>query len=76
MQRVKAETIPNTMRAPSPRGSFARPQSPARGLAEAAQIDKQCGQATAGAPAQVPASHGSEVSGQKCCGILLRMTAC
>ncbi|XP_066476830.1 BAG family molecular chaperone regulator 3 isoform X2 [Tiliqua scincoides] len=60
MQRVKAETIPNTMRAPSPRGSFARPQSPARGVVEAAQIDKQCGQATAAAPAQAPASHGSE----------------
>ncbi|XP_053161766.1 BAG family molecular chaperone regulator 3 isoform X2 [Hemicordylus capensis] len=61
MQRVKAETIPNTMRSPSPlRGSFARPQSPARGLSEAAQTDKQCGQATAAAPAQVSSSHGSE----------------
>ncbi|KAJ6669021.1 hypothetical protein lerEdw1_007830 [Lerista edwardsae] len=60
MQRVKAETIPITRRAPSPRASFARPQSPARGLAEAAQTDKQYGQAPAAAPAQVPASHGSE----------------
>ncbi|XP_048361258.1 BAG family molecular chaperone regulator 3 isoform X2 [Sphaerodactylus townsendi] len=61
MQRVKADTIPTTMRAPSPlRGSFARPQSPARGLAEAAQVDKQGGQTTAAAPAQVPSPHGSE----------------
>ncbi|XP_015262402.1 PREDICTED: BAG family molecular chaperone regulator 3 isoform X2 [Gekko japonicus] len=61
MQRVKVDTVPTTMRAPSPlRGSFARPQSPARGLAEAAQIDKQCGQTTAAAPAQVSSPHGSE----------------
>lgn len=61
VQRVKADTAPTTMRAPSPlRGSFARPQSPARGLAEATQIDKQGGQTTAAAPAQV-SSHGSEV---------------
>ncbi|XP_054840145.1 BAG family molecular chaperone regulator 3 [Eublepharis macularius] len=63
MQRVKAETIPTTMRAPSPlRGSFARPQSPARGHAEAAPIDKQGGQTTAAGPAQVPSPHGSEPS--------------
>nr|XP_056706101.1 BAG family molecular chaperone regulator 3 [Euleptes europaea] len=61
MQRVKVDTIPTTMQAPSPlRGGFARPQSPARGLAEAAQIDKQGGQTTAAAPAQVPSPHGSE----------------
>ncbi|XP_062988796.1 BAG family molecular chaperone regulator 3 isoform X2 [Elgaria multicarinata webbii] len=61
MQRVKSETIPGTMRAPSPlRGSFARPQSPARRLAEAAETDKQCGQTTTAAPAHVPCSHGTE----------------
>ncbi|XP_077206041.1 BAG family molecular chaperone regulator 3 isoform X2 [Paroedura picta] len=69
MQRVKADTVPTTMRAPSPlRGSFARPQSPARGLAEAAQIDKQGGQATAAAPAQVSSPHGSESSGRPSSG--------
>ncbi|XP_042314633.1 BAG family molecular chaperone regulator 3 isoform X2 [Sceloporus undulatus] len=61
MQRVKAETIPSTMRAPSPlRGNFVRSQSPVRGTAEGAQADKQCGQTTTAAPTQVPSSHGSE----------------
>ncbi|XP_044295850.1 BAG family molecular chaperone regulator 3 isoform X1 [Varanus komodoensis] len=60
-QQVKAETIPTTVWAPSPgRGNFVRSQSPARGLAEAAQTDKQCGQTTTAAPAQVTPSHGSE----------------
>ncbi|XP_063163318.1 BAG family molecular chaperone regulator 3 isoform X2 [Candoia aspera] len=59
IQRVKAETIPTTIRAPSsPRGSFIRSQSPARGLAEAAQTDKQCAQPAA-APIQIQSS-GSE----------------
>ncbi|XP_007432755.1 BAG family molecular chaperone regulator 3 isoform X1 [Python bivittatus] len=59
VQRVKAETIPTTVRAPSsPRGSFIRSQSPARGLAEAAQADKQCAQPAA-APIQIQSS-GSE----------------
>ncbi|XP_042314634.1 BAG family molecular chaperone regulator 3 isoform X3 [Sceloporus undulatus] len=66
MQRVKAETIPSTMRAPSPlRGNFVRSQSPVRGTAEGAQADKQCGQTTTAAPTQVPSSHGSEVSQQQ-----------
>lgn len=38
-----------------------RPQSPLRGVAEATQPDKQCGQAVAAAAAQPPASHGPEV---------------
>nr|XP_003218663.1 PREDICTED: BAG family molecular chaperone regulator 3 isoform X2 [Anolis carolinensis] len=63
MQRVKTETIPPTMRASSPiRGNFARSQSPAMGMAEVGQADKQCGQTTAAAPTQVPSSHGSEQS--------------
>ncbi|XP_020642163.3 BAG family molecular chaperone regulator 3 [Pogona vitticeps] len=63
MQRVKAETIPSTARAPSPlRGNFARSQSPARGPPEIAQTDKQCGQTTAAAPGRVSPSHGSEQS--------------
>ncbi|XP_067565337.1 BAG family molecular chaperone regulator 3 isoform X1 [Pseudorca crassidens] len=39
-----------------------RPQSPLRGVAEATQPDKQCGQAVAAAAAQPPASHGPERS--------------
>uniref|UniRef100_U3EU80 BAG family molecular chaperone regulator 3-like protein n=1 Tax=Micrurus fulvius TaxID=8637 RepID=U3EU80_MICFL len=59
IQRVKAETIPTQIRAPSsPRGSFIRSQSPARGLAEAAQTDKPCAQPAA-TPIQIQSS-GSE----------------
>ncbi|CAM2117747.1 unnamed protein product [Caretta caretta] len=61
MQRYKAETVPTTKRAQSPlRGVYAHSESPARGPAEAAQTDKQCGQTTAAATAQTPASHGPE----------------
>ncbi|XP_070801472.1 BAG family molecular chaperone regulator 3 isoform X1 [Pituophis catenifer annectens] len=59
IQRVKAETIPTQVRAPSsPRGSFIRSQSPARGFAEAAQTDKPCAQPAA-TPIQIQSS-GSE----------------
>uniref|UniRef100_A0A8C8SD58 WW domain-containing protein n=1 Tax=Pelusios castaneus TaxID=367368 RepID=A0A8C8SD58_9SAUR len=66
MQRYKAETVPSTKRAESPlRGAYASPESPARGPAEAAQTDKQCGQTrAAAATAQTPASHGPEVTCQ------------
>ncbi|KAM3834317.1 BAG family molecular chaperone regulator 3 isoform 2-T2 [Vipera latastei] len=61
IQRVKAETIPTQVRAPSsPRGSFIRSQSPARGLAEAAQTEKPCAQPAA-TPIQIQSS-GSERS--------------
>ncbi|KAL7990567.1 hypothetical protein Chor_013997, partial [Crotalus horridus] len=61
IQRVKAETIPTQVRAPSsPRGSFIRSQSPARGFAEAAQTDKPCAQ-SATTPIQIQ-SLGSERS--------------
>lgn len=61
MQRYTAETVPTTKRAQSPiRGAYARSESPARGPAEAAQTDKQCGQTTAAATAQTPVSHGPE----------------
>ncbi|XP_026560656.1 BAG family molecular chaperone regulator 3 isoform X2 [Pseudonaja textilis] len=60
IQRVKAETIPTQIRAPSsPRGSFIRSQTPARGLAEAAQTDKPCAQPAA-TPIQIQSS-GSEL---------------
>ncbi|XP_026525552.1 BAG family molecular chaperone regulator 3 isoform X3 [Notechis scutatus] len=59
IQRVKEETIPTQIRPPSsPRGSFIRSQSPARGLAEAAQTDKPCAQPAA-TPIQIQSS-GSE----------------
>ncbi|XP_074856635.1 BAG family molecular chaperone regulator 3 [Carettochelys insculpta] len=61
MQRYKVETVPTTKQVQSPlRGAYAQSESPARGPAEASQTDKQCGQTTAAATAQVPASHGPE----------------
>ncbi|XP_027561434.1 BAG family molecular chaperone regulator 3 [Neopelma chrysocephalum] len=57
-QRYKAEAVPSTGQAQPPlRGAYSGPESPARGPAEAAQADKQCGQTTAAA---APAAHGPE----------------
>ncbi|XP_017664671.1 PREDICTED: BAG family molecular chaperone regulator 3 [Lepidothrix coronata] len=57
-QRYKAEAVPSTVQAQPPlRGAYSSPESPARGPAEAAQADKQCGQTTAAA---APAAHGPE----------------
>ncbi|XP_064519731.1 BAG family molecular chaperone regulator 3 [Pseudopipra pipra] len=57
-QRYKAEAVPSAAQAQPPlRGAYSSPESPARGPAEAAQADKQCGQTTAAA---APAAHGPE----------------
>ncbi|XP_070608702.1 BAG family molecular chaperone regulator 3 isoform X2 [Erythrolamprus reginae] len=73
IQRVKAETIPAQVRAPSsPRGSFIRSQSPARGFAETGQTDKPCAQPAA-TPIQIqssgpelPSSESPTISPKSC----------
>ncbi|KFQ58971.1 BAG family molecular chaperone regulator 3, partial [Pelecanus crispus] len=61
VQRYKTEAVPTTVQAQPPlRGAYAGPESPPRGPAEASQTDKQSGQTTAAAAAQVPATHGPE----------------
>ncbi|NXC18807.1 BAG3 regulator, partial [Corythaeola cristata] len=61
VQRYKTEAVPTTVQAQPPlRGAYAGPESPPRGPTEASQTDKQCGQTTAAAAAQVPAAHGPE----------------
>lgn len=60
-QRYKTEAVPTPGQAQPPlRGASGGPESPARGPAEAAAADKQCGQTPAAAAA--PATHGPEVS--------------
>ncbi|XP_035185878.1 BAG family molecular chaperone regulator 3 isoform X1 [Oxyura jamaicensis] len=60
-QRFKTEAVPTAAQAQTPlRGAYASPESPPRGPAEASQADKQCGQTTAAAAAQAPATHGPE----------------
>ncbi|XP_064370378.1 BAG family molecular chaperone regulator 3 isoform X2 [Dromaius novaehollandiae] len=66
VQRFKTEAVPTTVQAQPPlRGAYARSESPSRGPAEASPTDKQCGQTTAAAAAQAPATHGPEVSQQQ-----------
>ncbi|KAM6130501.1 BAG family molecular chaperone regulator 3 [Phoenicopterus ruber ruber] len=61
VQRYKTEAVPTTLQAQPPlRGAYAGPESPPRGPTEASQTDKQCGQTTAAAAAQAPATHGPE----------------
>ncbi|NWI22660.1 BAG3 regulator, partial [Sula dactylatra] len=61
VQRYKTEAVPTTVQAQPPlRGAYAGPESPPRGPTEASQTDKQCGQTTAAAAAQAPATHGPE----------------
>ncbi|XP_062436554.1 BAG family molecular chaperone regulator 3 [Rhea pennata] len=61
VQRFKTEAVPTTVQAQPPlRGAYARSESPSRGHAEASPTDKQCGQTTAAAAAQAPATHGPE----------------
>ncbi|XP_061857224.1 BAG family molecular chaperone regulator 3 [Colius striatus] len=61
VQRYKTEAVPPAMQAQPPlRGAYAGPESPPRGPTEASQTDKQCGQTTAAAAAQAPATHGPE----------------
>ncbi|NXX20303.1 BAG3 regulator, partial [Podargus strigoides] len=61
MQRYKTEAVPTTVQAQPPlRGAYAGCESPPRGPTEASQPDKQCGQTTAAAAAQAPATHGPE----------------
>ncbi|NXC85581.1 BAG3 regulator, partial [Cercotrichas coryphoeus] len=58
-QRYKTEAVPSPGQAQAPlRGAYGGPESPARGPAEAAAADKQCGQTPAAAAA--PATHGPE----------------
>ncbi|XP_037996806.1 BAG family molecular chaperone regulator 3 [Motacilla alba alba] len=58
-QRYKTEAVPAPGQAQAPlRGGYGGPESPARGPAEAAAADKQCGQTPAAAAA--PAAHGPE----------------
>ncbi|XP_037660914.1 BAG family molecular chaperone regulator 3 isoform X2 [Choloepus didactylus] len=60
-----AYTQPGTQRFRTEAAATATPQrsqSPLRGMVEATQPDKQCGQAAAAAAAQPPASHGPERS--------------
>ncbi|KAM9188630.1 BAG family molecular chaperone regulator 3 isoform 2-T2 [Mergus octosetaceus] len=65
-QRFKTEAVPTAAQAQTPlRGAYTGPESPPRGPAEASQADKQCGQTTAAAAAQAPATHGPEVSQQQ-----------
>ncbi|NWR62962.1 BAG3 regulator, partial [Bucorvus abyssinicus] len=59
VQRYKTEAVPPTAQPPL-RGASAGPESPPRGLVEASQSDKHCGQTTAAAAAQAPAAHGPE----------------
>ncbi|NXT56910.1 BAG3 regulator, partial [Pluvianellus socialis] len=60
-QRYKTEAVPTTVQAQPPlRGGYGGPESPPRGPPEASQADKQCGQTTAAAAAQAPATHGPE----------------
>ncbi|KAF1509248.1 BAG family molecular chaperone regulator 3, partial [Eudyptula minor] len=60
-QRYKTEAVPTAVQAQPPlRGAYAGPESPPRGPTEASQTDKQCGQTTAAAAAQAPATHGPE----------------
>lgn len=66
-QRFKTEAVPTVAQAQTPlRGAYAGPESPPRGPSEASQADKQCGQTTAAAAAQAPATHGPEVTCQYC----------
>ncbi|NWX70677.1 BAG3 regulator, partial [Alca torda] len=61
VQRYKTEAVPTTVQAQPPlRGAYVGPESPPRGPTEASQTDKQCGQTTAAAAAQAPATHGPE----------------
>ncbi|NWS57650.1 BAG3 regulator, partial [Chunga burmeisteri] len=61
VQRYKTEAVPTTVQAQPPlRGGYAGPESPPRGPTEASQTDKQCGQTTAAAAAQAPATQGPE----------------
>ncbi|NXB01156.1 BAG3 regulator, partial [Cnemophilus loriae] len=58
-QRYKTEAVPTPGQAQPPlRGAYGVPESPARGPAEAAAADKQCGQTPAAAAAA--ATHGPE----------------
>ncbi|NXC77583.1 BAG3 regulator, partial [Anhinga anhinga] len=60
-QRYKTEAVPTTVQVQPPlRGAYVGPESPPRGPTEASQTDKQCGQTTAAAAAQAPATHGPE----------------
>ncbi|NXM25134.1 BAG3 regulator, partial [Oxyruncus cristatus] len=60
-QRYKTEAVPSAAQAQPPlRGAYPGPECPARGPAEAAQADKQCGQTTAAAAAPAPATHAPE----------------
>ncbi|XP_074882611.1 BAG family molecular chaperone regulator 3 [Buteo buteo] len=61
VQRYKTEAVPTAVQAQPPlRGAYVGPESPPRGPTEASQTDKQCGQTTAAAAAQAPATHGPE----------------
>ncbi|NXB25955.1 BAG3 regulator, partial [Rhagologus leucostigma] len=61
LQRYKTEAVPPPAQAQPPlRGAYGGPESPARGPAEAAAADKQCGQTPAAAAAPAPATHGPE----------------